>query len=101
MLACFAAATGDQSRPRARSVSSTAAVSRARGSPIEWRLVARNVVLALAARIREQRLLDGHQAIRSAGSRRRRAGVAVVVLHFALSAVWALDTSRAAAFKRR
>ena len=96
MLACFAAGMAIN-LARGRSFIDCGCFRGAR-QPIEWRLVARNVVLALAAFASSDYTMatdDPQRWIQAAP-----AGVAVVVLYFALSAVWALDTSRAAAFKR-
>jgi hypothetical protein len=66
--------------------------------PLEWRLVARNAVLALAA--------FGSSNYSMAPDDPQRwiqalpAAATLVVLYFALNAVWALDASRIAAFKR-
>lgn len=67
--------------------------------PLEWRLVMRNAVLAVAALGSSGYSLaadDAHRWIQAAP-----AGVALVVLYFALSAIWSLDASQAAAFKRK
>jgi uncharacterized membrane protein YphA (DoxX/SURF4 family) len=96
MLACFAAGMAIN-LARGRSFIDCGCFQGAR-QPIEWRLVVRNVVLALAA--------FGSSNYSMAGDDPQRwvqavpAGVAVAVLYFSLGAVWALDTSRAAAFKR-
>lgn len=96
MLACFAAGMAIN-LARGRSFIDCGCFQGAR-QPIEWRLVVRNGVLALAAFASSDYSMatdDPQRWIQAAP-----AGVAVVVLYFALSAVWALDTSRAAAFKR-
>ena len=97
MLTCFAAAMAIN-LARGRRFIDCGCFQGVR-QPIEWRLVGRNVTLALAV------FASGEYSM-AAGDPQRwiqaaPAGVAVVVLYFALSAVWALDTSRAAAFERR
>ena len=96
MLACFAAGMAIN-LARGRHFIDCGCFQGAR-QPIEWRLVVRNVVLALAAFASSDYSMaadDPQRWVQAAP-----AGVTVVVLYFALSAVWALDTSRAAAFKR-
>jgi len=96
MFACFAAAMAIN-LTRGRRFIDCGCFQGVR-QPIEWRLVVRNVALALAA------FASGDYSMAAVDPQRwiqaAPAGVAIVVLYFALSAVWALDTSRAAAFKR-
>ena len=66
--------------------------------PLEWRLVCATSVLALAAFASSNYAMP--TVIRNAGYRPCRPRASLVVLYFALNAVWALDASRAAAFKR-
>ena len=66
--------------------------------PLEWRLVVRNAVLALAA-------FGSSSYAMPTGDPQRwiqavPAAATLVVLYFALNAVWALDASRTSAFKR-
>lgn len=96
MLVCFAAGMAIN-LARGRSYIDCGCFRGAR-QPIEWRLVVRNVVLALAAFVSSSYTMPADDLQR--WTQAAPAGVAVVVLYFALSAVWALDTSRAAAFKR-
>jgi uncharacterized membrane protein YphA (DoxX/SURF4 family) len=66
--------------------------------PLEWRLVVRNAVLALAAfgSSNSSMATDDPQRWIQAVP----AAATLVVLYFALNAVWALDASRITAFKR-
>jgi hypothetical protein len=65
--------------------------------PLEWRLVVRNLVCALA-------VLASSAGISVDGAERWAyawpAAVALFVIYLALNAVWALDASRLVAFKR-
>jgi uncharacterized membrane protein YphA (DoxX/SURF4 family) len=96
MFACFAAAMATNIA-RGRRFIDCGCFQGVR-QPLEWRLVIRNVLLGAV-------VLESSGYSIAADDPQRwiqalPAGIALVVLYFALSAVWALDASRAAAFKR-
>ena len=96
LFACFGAAMALNLARGRRSID--CGCFRGVRQPLEWRLVARNAVLALAA--------FGSSTWSMAANDPQRwiqavpAAATLVILYFALNAVWALDASRTAAFKR-